>query len=136
LGGQHYLEGMMRRPIFLVPILGVMTLPACTDGLICTTSVEPGVVVEIRDAADEAPLAAGAVGWVREGTFSDSLRAHGVTESGTLLSRAGADEREGTYVVEVSHSGYVTWTQGGVRVSGDGCHVETAHLQARLVRAP
>ena len=126
----------MKRPIFLVPLLGVMTLAACTDSLICTLSVEPGVVVEIRDAADDAPLAAGAAGRVREGAFSDSLRAYGVTEGGTLLSRAGADEREGSYVVEVSHAGYVTWTQGGVRVSGDGCHVETAHLQARLVRAP
>jgi hypothetical protein len=54
---------MMKRPIFLVPIPGVMTLAACTDGLICTTSVEPGVVVEIRDAADEAPLG-GRRGWL------------------------------------------------------------------------
>jgi hypothetical protein len=73
---------------------------------------------------------------VREGTFSDSLRAHGVTEGGALVSRAAADEREGTYLVEVSHPGYANWEQDGVRVSSDGCHVETAHLQARLVRAP
>ena len=126
----------MRRLISLVPVLGVMTLAACTDGLICTTSVEPGVVVEIRDAVDDAPLAAGAAAWVREGTFSDSLRAYGVTESGALLSRAGADEREGTYEVRVNHPGYATWEQSSVRVTGDGCHVETVQLQARLLRAP
>jgi hypothetical protein len=126
----------MSRLIQLVPVLGVITSAACTDGLICTTSVEPAVVVEIRDAVDDAPLAAGAVGWVREGAFSDSLRAYGVTESGTPLSRAGADEREGTYLVEVSHPGYATWEQSGIRVKEDGCHVETAQLQARLLRAP
>ena len=126
----------MKRPFFLVPPLGLMALAACTDGLICTTSVEPGVVVEIRDAADDAPLAASAAGSVREGAFSDSLRPYGVTESGALLSRAGADERDGSYLVEVSHAGYVTWRQSDVRVSSDGCHVETAHLQALLVPAP
>ena len=126
----------MKRPTLLVLIVSLLTLTACSDGMICTASVEPGVVVEIRDAVDDVPLAAGAAGWVREGTFNDSLRAYGVTEGGTLVSRAAADEREGTYAVEVSHPGYATWAQSGVRVKSDGCHVETVRLQARLVRAP
>jgi hypothetical protein len=108
---------------------------ACTDGLICTASVEPGVVVEIRDASDGTPLAAGAVGRVRDGAFTDSLRAYGGTADGTLLSRAAADEREGTYVVVVRHPGYTTWELAGVQVRGSGCHVATVNLQARLVRA-
>ncbi len=127
---------MMHRPILLVPIVSLLGLTACGDGMICTASVEPAVIVEIRDAVDDTPRAAGAAGWVREGTFSDSLRAYGGTGDGTLVSRAAADEREGTYLVEVSHAGYADWQQRGVRVSSDGCHVETARLQARLVRAP
>lgn len=126
----------MNRPALLGPIVSLLTLTACTDGMICTASVEPAVVVEIRDAVDDTPVADGAAGWVREGTFSDSLRAYGLTEGGALVSRAAADEREGTYLVEVSHPGYTDWEQSGVRVSGDGCHVETAHLQAHLVRTP
>jgi hypothetical protein len=126
----------MSDSILRAALLAAVASGGCTDGMICTTSVEPGVVVEIRDAVDDTPLAAGATGRVRDGGFSDSLRAYGVTATGTLLSRAGADEREGTYVVEVSHPGFATWEQSGVRVSGDACHVETVQLQARLVRAP
>ena len=126
----------MRRPTHFVLSVSLLALAACSDGMVCTTSVEPAVVVEIRDAVDDVPIAAGAQGWVREGTFSDSLGAYGVTESGALVSRAGAYEREGTYAVEVTHPGYATWARGGVRVSGDGCHVETANLQAHLVRVP
>jgi hypothetical protein len=126
----------MNQSAVLVPILSLLALTACIEGMVCTASVEPAVIVEIRDAVDDQPLAADAVGWVREGTFSDSLRAYGLTLDGALVSRAGADEREGTYVAQVSHAGYADWEQTGVRVKSDGCHVETAHLQARLVRVP
>ena len=107
---------------------------ACNDPY-CTTSVEPGIVVEIRDSND-LPVAEEAVGRVSEGTFTDSLRAYESTATGTLLSRAGADEREGIYVVEVSHPGFTTWRETGVQVTGNGCHVETVRLQAQLIPAP
>jgi hypothetical protein len=126
----------MSRSILAFALLAAAMSAACADGMICTASVEPAVVVEIRDAVDDTPIAEGATGRVRDGGFSDSLRAYEETATGTLLSRAGADEREGTYVVEVSHPGFATWEQSGVRVTGDACHVETVLLQARLVRAP
>jgi hypothetical protein len=130
------MEALMSRSILHVALLAAVSSGGCTEGMICTTSVEPGVVVEIRDAVDDTPLAGAATGRVRDGGFSDSLRAYGVTATGMLLSRAGADEREGTYVVEVSHPGFAIWEQNDVRVTGDACHVETVLLQARLVRAP
>jgi hypothetical protein len=108
----------------------------CTDGLVCTTSVEPAIVVEIRDAADATPLAAGARGVVRDGAYTDSLRPYGSTIEGDMLTRAAADERAGTYAVEVTHPGYGTWQQLGVRVTRGGCHVETVNLVAELGRAP
>ena len=45
-----------------------------------------------------------------------------------------AYEREGTYAVTVSKSGYKAWTASGVRVIRDGCHVRTVKLNARLQR--
>jgi hypothetical protein len=113
---------------------GAAAVGACTDGLVCTTSVEPAIVVEIRDDGDDAPLAAGARGAVRDGAYVDSLRPYGGTGQGDLLSRAAADERSGTYMIEVVHPGYATWTQGGVQVVGDACHVATVRLVARLLR--
>jgi hypothetical protein len=109
---------------------------ACTDGTFCTTSIEPAVVVEIRDSIDDTPIAAGASGRVVDGGFTDSLRAYASLSPGMLLSRAGADERPGEYLVQVEHPGYNDWTESGVRVETNACHVSTVTLQARLQRVP
>ena len=117
----------------IIALLGsTLGTSACTDATGCTDSVEPAVVVEIRDSIDETPIAAGASGRVRDGVFTDSLRAYGSLTPGTLLSRAGADERPGRYLVEVQHPGYADWSESGVRVDRNACHVTTVTLQARL----
>jgi hypothetical protein len=108
-----------------------MALASCSEWGGCTLSIEPGVIVEIRDAVDGAPIAAAASGSVIEGSYQDSLRLHDGS-----LTRAGADERDGTYTVQVLHTGYVPWEQTGVRVRDTGCHVDTVTLQADLQRAP
>jgi hypothetical protein len=97
----------------------------------CSASVEPAVVVEIRDARTQLPLAASARGVVRDGTYVDSLRPH--SGGGTpfiLISRFAAFERRGTYSVKVEAPRYRTWTLGGVVVIADQCHVRTRHLRA------
>jgi hypothetical protein len=107
----------------------------CSDPGTCTTDVVPGVVVEIRDAADDTPLAAGARGAVHDGAFTDSLRPHsGVGDQ--MVSRAAADERAGRYTVRLEHAGYADWVADGIRVEEDDCHVRTAELIARLERLP
>jgi hypothetical protein len=119
------------RTNILLSMLVTTALSGCSEWGACTTSVEPGVVVEIRDAVDGTPIAATASGSVHEGSFQDSLRLYD-----GALSRAGADEREGTYTVRVLHTGYVTWEQTGVRVRDTGCHVGTVTLEADLQRTP
>jgi hypothetical protein len=116
--------------------LGVGFVTSCggTDP-ICTANIVPGVVVEIRDAFDGTPLAASARGVAREGSFVDSLRPHGSLGNGTLVSRAAADERAGSYTVTVEHAGYLTW-QRGARVRANECHVETVTLTAYLIATP
>jgi hypothetical protein len=119
------------RPTTL-PILVLSTVFAgCSEWGGCTLSIEPGVVVEIRDVADGTPIAAAASGSVSDGSFQDSLR----LVDGSL-TRAGADERAGTYRVQVVHAGYIPWEQAGVRVRNTGCHVDTVTLRADLQRAP
>jgi hypothetical protein len=101
----------------------------------CTASVEPAVVVEIRDARTGAPLAAGAEGVVRDGAFVDVLRPAEASgpDSTSLYSRRAADERPGTYAIEVRRAGYQTWTASGVRVERGTCHVQTRRVLAALV---
>jgi hypothetical protein len=115
----------------LITLLATAALSGCSEWGACTPSVEPAVLVEIRDAGERTPIAATASGTVSDGSFQDSLRLHDGS-----LTRAGADEREGTYTVRVLHTGYVTWEQRDVRVRDTGCHVDTVTLQADLQRIP
>lgn len=72
----------------------------------CPLSVEPGVEVEVVDAATGRPAASGAAGVVRDGAYVDSLRPGSGTGDGTLLTLAGAVGRAGMYRVEVARAGY------------------------------
>jgi len=125
---------------FIKPLLVVATvgwLAACnsteSSGIIkCTLDLKPAIVVKIRDAASQLPAADGATGYVRDGSYVDSLEAYGETEAG-LLSMQAARERPGTYTVIVMKDGYQTWERQAVKVGHDVCHVQTVTLTADLV---
>jgi hypothetical protein len=121
-------------PFVLVATLGCDVI----DPGYCTTSIEPAIVVEIRDSRTGAPLAGLARGVVREGTiYVDSLKPGDFSDAnnvqGTMVSRVGAYERAGVYDVEVERDGYQRWTASSIRVGRGECHVETATVQANLV---
>jgi hypothetical protein len=118
--------------------VGCAALDPRAGQVFCTHEMRPAVIVEIRDAQTNAPLAQQAFGAVREGAYVDSLRpAESLTaEPSTLLSRAAAHERTGTYSIEVRRPGYATFTASNVRVDKDACHVLTARVQAALVPVP
>ena len=103
----------------------------------CSDSVEPGIIVEIRDAHTGIPLAGLARGVVRDGAFVDSLRPHSFLRSddieGSMLSRSAANERAGEYTVEIQRHGYRRWIATDVRVRRGGCHVKTRQIRAALV---
>jgi hypothetical protein len=130
---------MTRRPI-LVAGVAIATLRCSGDGpTVCTASVEPAIVVEIRDARTGAPIAEGARGVVRDGAYVDSLAPYAFTGASpsTMYSRRAADERPGRYAVEIIHyPAYQTWTATDVRVERGECHVSTVTLQARLEPKP
>ncbi len=119
----------LKAPVLLLTAAALLS--ACDTTGACDLSVHAGIVVEIRDAATDAPLAATARGAVRDGAYVDSLKPAGI-ENFTLARRAAAYERPGTYEVEVVHPGYATWQRIGVVVRPGGCHVQTAMLRALL----
>jgi hypothetical protein len=118
--------------------IGCSALIPDSGGYLCTADLRPAVIVEIRDAATNAPLALEASGVVREAAYTDSLRpAEGLTaDPSTLYSRAAAHERPGVYSVEVKRPGYATFGVNDVRVDRDVCHVRTVRVQAALVALP
>jgi len=120
-------------------LLAALALCGCQlpfDGYNCTASIEPAIVAEIRDAVTGTPLALGATAVVRDGAYVDTLTPYerlDATEE-SLYSRRGAEERPGSYSVEVRHPGYVTWTTSGVGAGRGKCHVETKRVRVGMVR--
>ena len=120
----------------LLPVL--IGVAACHNpfggGYSCPAYIKPAIVVTIRDASTGAPLATAARGAVHDVGYIDSLTPHaGIgPDLKILVSRRAADERPGTYFVEVKHPGYRPWTLSGVRAVAGVCGVETRRLSAAL----
>ena len=105
--------------------------PGITDGIACTAVFVYGLTVIATDNLGHEE-ARGIVGIAREGTYADTL--HGFADStGHVASLYGVGERPGTYTVTLEKPGYKTWTQTGVRITSDVCHVRTVTLHAHLI---
>lgn len=134
---------MVHRTFCSALVLGSAGLAGCqnpfADGYSCPAVMSPAIVVEIRDARTGAPLANDARGAVHDGAYVDSLTPYEGTGTGAgpllLISRRAADERAGTYSVQVTHPGYLTWTLGGVRAVVGQCGVKTHRLSVSLEAA-
>lgn len=118
-------------------LLCLAVLTACsgadttTPEAYCTDSIEPGLMVYIVDAVTGTPQADGARAFAVDGSYSDSLK-FGIAAGPTLVALQGAAERPGLYHLRIDKQGYRTWTQAGVRVFADTCHVLTVRVTARL----
>ena len=99
---------------------------------LCTTNIAPGLIVEIRDARSGRWIADSASVLARDGSYVDTLRAGLVGQEGSMHERYGAQERPGTYAIEVRRPGYRAWRDSGVVVTRNPCHVNTVRLRADL----
>ena len=105
--------------------LTLLPLAACEDpGFACSADVRPAVEVEVRDAVSGEHLSVTPRGVAREGLFQDSLRVGSTTLSipPLVVTMVGADERAGTYLVQLEAEGYQAWDTSSVRVTRDECH--------------
>jgi len=125
---------MLLRMLIAVSLAATSWSCGLTDPGACTTSIEPGIVVTIRDAIDGTPLAETASGNVYDGTYVGPLVPYGFLGDGTMISRKAADERPGRYTVAVTHPGYREWRVENVVVRAGECHVRTVDLLAELQR--
>ena len=119
--------------LVLLLVLGVLGCNAAPTA--CTASIEPGIVVAVRDATTQQPVARGAVAQLSSGSYSETLLEHGFS-NGQLTSLAGAFERPGTYQLKVNQQGYAPWSEDNIVVSKDTCHVITVKLEASLSPLP
>lgn len=122
----------------LMPCLLAVSLAACQDPGACTLISVPAIEVEVRDAVSGAHLSVTPRGVARDGGFEDSLRVGGMTSDDPplVVTMIGADERAGTYLVQLEAEGYQAWDTSGVRVTRDECHVRAAGFTADLEPVP
>ena len=105
-----------------------MLLAACEEPVMCTASVEPSIIVEIRDSVTGAPAASGATLLARDARVSIPTEGKPYDD----VSLQWGAEQAGTFHVTVQKPGYENWYREDVRVGRNRCHVETARLLARL----
>ena len=123
------------------PILALMAvlLSGCDMlgiGRVCTDISAFALSVEAIDSlTGAAPQTTEITAVARDGSYADTALVR-VRADQPLQTLMLARERPGWYRVDVTAPNYLRWTRVGVRArkDGDGCHVETVRLVARLQR--
>lgn len=111
----------------LAPFLIVGCDAVAPDGILCTAQAVAAVSVDVRDSVSGSPAGRGALIVARDGAYADTVVFTSVDGPYGL-----AYERAGSYTVTVQQQGYRVWSESGVDVSKDICHVQPVRLKARL----
>jgi len=98
--------------------------------------MEAGLWVTVVDANTGLGAACGALAWIVEGSYIDTLRVTGCDWPDSLRPWTfdGAIERPGTYEIFILKQGYHMWHISNVVVVRKkcACHVTTTKVEARL----
>jgi hypothetical protein len=107
---------------------------ASEEDIACTAVFKPGIVVEVRDANTDAPLAENTIAVISNDNFSETLIVFEFegSASSSAFSVAGAFERPGIYDIDLTLAGYNSWSRSDVEVTAGICHVGTVRFTARL----
>lgn len=111
----------------LAPLL--LALSACDTPGACTLEARFGMRAFLRDSVTGAAYTDSAVVIAREGTFADTLKTFGISDSVWM----GLAERAGTYRLDVAAQGYHAWSRNDLRVTAGECHVQPIDVTVRLV---
>lgn len=124
---------------FLLLVLVNIFIFACgngdhPDGVFCTAVMESVIVVEVGDAVSDAPIAENAIVIITDGDYQETLTVIGYEspDPSSAYLLAGAYEREGVYDIELSLSGYESWSRHQAEVEPGICHVNTVKFTVRL----
>lgn len=117
---------MKKSMIGLLAVLGVVGCGIL--GVDCDDDFRPGIVLTVVDSISGGPVPGEATATATDGAYVESVAVPGDTPF-TL-----AENRAGTYDVEVTAPGYQTWMATGVtvQVSGNSCSVRRVRLTALL----
>lgn len=100
----------------------------CTASTQCDQYAAPGIGLVVRDSLTGHGLAQQVRALATDGPFVDTLQA-----APSDSQMWGVQERPGTYRLEVSAPGYISWRRDGVTVTGGECHVIATGVRALLM---
>jgi hypothetical protein len=132
LGQRTGVEGQMKRSTILGVCLFATGVAGCTSdpvGFACTADFRYGLSITVLEGSG-GPAADGALGIAVDGDYTEMLEVIG---SETMV---GAGERPGTYDIDISKFGYMTWSAENITVTADECHVIPVSLDAVLIPVP
>ncbi len=122
----------------LIRLVLAIAIPVAVAGcgVTCPTVVNPGIVVEVREAGSGRPAASGALGLVFRGTVvADTLRSNFVENDSSAATLTSWRIGTGRYRVTIERPGFATWTRDNVEVMparGDCGGLRTTYLRADL----
>ena len=102
-----------------VPFLLATTCEDDDDQIYCTQEAKAALNVSVSLGAMSSITSEGVTVVATDGNYSETLVV--VNENDPIFS--GAYEREGSYTITVSKTGYVTYTSEIITVTSDVCHV-------------
>jgi hypothetical protein len=95
----------------------------------------PGLEVQVRDSVTRTGLTGAALVIASDVEYEEVLQPRILDQrDSTVVTVAGAQERPGSYTVQVSVPGYRTWKRAGIIVSSNGCTVGTRTVLVLLQR--
>ncbi|WP_310377944.1 hypothetical protein [Flavobacterium sp.] len=101
----------------------------CED-IICALEARPGLNVFVKLGNSSTSTTDGVTVVATSGNYKETLMPIPFPDNNPTF--AGAHEKEATYILTVSKSGYKTYTSSPITVTGDCCHVMTETINVFL----
>ena len=103
--------------------------------VVCTVALQPAITLTVVDSSSGTSAGLTSIYiTIQSGLARDTVFVSSVPTGAPPFSVGLAFERVGTYDLTATAAGYRVWTQTGVVVDRDLCHVITVPIAARLQR--
>lgn len=118
--------------VLVVPLLIILSSCGLVDAEVCTAAAHPGISVIVTDSVSGGRVSSNQIQLrAVDGSYQDSVV---VSNAEAPFPIRLAEERAGTYLLDILAGGYRPWSRQGISVSQDDCHVRTVNVSALLQR--
>ncbi len=117
-GNQSVTIAMIKQLLLCATCFLLFGCPQRDDGYACTLELVYGLSITVKDAVSGNVITENITVTAVDGDYSEELMAFPSSSN-----FAGAGERPGIYLIQVSAEGYEEFTSESISVGSDECHV-------------